>query len=113
LEFTESVRRAQSLLDPDQVHAVLRNVPYPKDFVASMLRTDRIDPQDVMDWLAFDRREANELLATFVRKQGLQRDRMGYRKTEPFVTFLKKLQVEGKLPERAYAAPGKADKEKY
>jgi hypothetical protein len=113
LEFTQSVRTGKELQDEDQLLAIIKNTPYPKDLVASLLRTDRIDAQDFMDWLAYDKREANELVSAFVRKHGFTRDRTGYRKTEPLVAFLKRALAT--VPERAFVAPGKAkpQQEKY
>jgi hypothetical protein len=104
LDYTRAVRVNSEIADPDTLRTVLVNLPFPRDFAESALRTARIDPQDLMDWCAWDRREALELLSLLVRRHALTRDRQGYRKTEPFVALLKEMLDKG-LPDRPQGRP--------
>lgn len=100
LDFTQAVKLAESLKDPEAVQKQIEASPFPRDFVSQMLHTNKIDLQDIQDWCGWDKGEAQGLLSFFVRKHCLMRDGRSYRKTGPFINLLKKLLEEGNLADR-------------
>lgn len=108
-EFSDAINLANNLIDPEQIQAKLAAQPFPYDLVGSMLRTDKIELQDLCDWCGSDRVEANGLLSFFVRKHALKREGRSYRKTGLFIEFLRRLQdtkdKPGGMPDRPSHLP--------
>lgn len=90
-DFTNAIRLAESIVDEDLVKQRIETSPFPKDLCASLLHTDYITLSDLQDWCDWPRDTAQSLLSVFVRKRCFIRKGRQYRKTAPFITFLKKL----------------------
>jgi len=93
-DYTTALKMAHELVDPKAVTKHLNETPFPEDFCKQLLYTHKIDIQDIMDWCAWDRVEAMQMLSFLVRKHALMRDGRGYRKTPPFIELLKGLRFE-------------------
>lgn len=90
-DFSEAIAQANKLVDPNEITAKLQALSWPYEFIDNMLRTDRIEVQDLQDWTGGDRIEANTLLGFLVRKHALKREGRAYRKTGLFIEFLRKV----------------------
>lgn len=104
-EFSDAINSAHKLLDPLQIMARISASPFPYDLIDNLLRTDRIELQDLQDWEGSERVEANTLLGFLVRKHALRREGRSYRKTGLFIEFLRKIQDERKMPDRPAHLP--------
>ncbi len=104
-EFTEAISSTSKLADPDTIKNAIANLPFPYDFIESLLRRDRIESQDIQDWCGWERKEANDLLSILVRKHALVRDSRGYRKTSPFIALLKEISESRTMPDRPLHIP--------
>jgi hypothetical protein len=93
-DFTEAIRMTQQLVDEKVIRKQVNETPFPRDFARQLLHTDKIDMQDICDWCAWDRVEAQVMLSFLVRKHALMRSGRSYRKTAPFIELLKDL-LEG------------------
>lgn len=92
-DFTDAQAMHNTLLDEDQIVKRINETPYPEDVRKQLLHTDRIELIDLQDWCAWDRQEAQMFLSLLVRKHALSRDKRCYRKTSPFITLLKNMDV--------------------
>lgn len=92
--YTEDVRALFSLRDPDDVIKRIQGLPFPGDFVASILSQTDIELRDLMDWCGFDRLEAQELESFLRRKHSLVRYQRVLRKTPEFITLLRSAKIE-------------------
>lgn len=90
-DFSEAVHTSNILLTPDLLGRRILQTPFPYDFVQQMLYTNDIDFRDISDWCGWEKGETSQLLSLFVRKNALQRNGRGYRKTARFIEFLKTL----------------------
>jgi AraC-like DNA-binding protein len=91
LEFTRATRAVEDLKDTETIVNQIRAMPFPYEFADAMLRVERIEVQDIIDWCGFNREEAARLVSLLVRKQAVRREGNGYRKTSSFVAFLRAL----------------------
>ena len=99
-EFTQAVSSVEDLMDPQTIVAQLQALPFPYDFIESLLRTERIEQQDLQDWTGWDRVQSSTLLSLLVRKRALKRDGRNYRKTGSFIVFLRELLEKRSFPDR-------------
>lgn len=94
-DFTQAVKLSEELKDEHLIAKQINELPFPRDFVESMLHSVRIDNQDVQDWCGWDRGSAMQFVSILVRKRALQRDGRSYRKSPSFITFLKNMLQNG------------------
>jgi hypothetical protein len=99
-EFTAAQRAGTQLLDQSAIRSMLAAMPFPYEFVESMLRSDKVEQQDLMDWCGWDRVMASQSLSLLVRKHALRRDGGGYRKSGPFIDMLRSVAASRSMPER-------------
>lgn len=100
-DFTEAVWSSQQLIDRDAVKSAIAALPFPYDFVESLLRCERMEVQDLQDWCGWDRLQASQMLSLLVRKHALRRDgKTSYRKTGQFIEFLRSVQNSRAIPGR-------------
>jgi len=90
-DFSEAVSTSNVLLAPELLTKRILQTPFPRDFVQQILHTNEIDFRDVCDWCGWEKGKTTQLLSLFVRKNALQRNGRGYRKTSRFIEFLKLL----------------------
>ena len=102
-DYSDAVKMADSILEPDAITARILATPFPKDFIEQILYTREIEPRDLSDWCGWDKEDAIGLLSFLVRKHALQRDGRSYRKTSAFIEHLKALLTSNKL--KAAEAP--------
>jgi hypothetical protein len=91
LDFTRALQLTQNLLDPDEITNQIRATPYPRDLVKALLAATDIELTDFRDWCGWEQSQAQILLSFFVRKHALARHKRIYRKTTPFILYLKNL----------------------
>jgi hypothetical protein len=96
IELTASIKAANELTDPEIIRKAILSTPYPKDFVTNLIGRQYIELQDIQDWTAWDRQQAQGLLSAFVRKHALLRRNRAYTKSPAFITYLKTIE----LPDR-------------
>jgi len=89
LEYTKAQRASEELIDPDSITRTISLLPFPYEFAEAVLKVDRVDMQDLIDWCGAERMEAARIMSLLVRKQAVTRDGGGYRKTPAFVKFLR------------------------
>lgn len=95
LEFTAAQRMLSTLDSPELLQKQIEATPYPKDFCKSLLSRDFIELQDLIDWTAFAKEDAQSILSLFVRKHAFIRATThAYRKSAMFIELLKRL-VDG------------------
>jgi len=99
-DYTAAIRLTQTITDEPAVIKAINATPFARDLCKNLLNTSDIELQDVQDWCAWDRYDAQQLLSVFVRKQALLRVARGYRKTPPFIKLLRTLLENGKLVDR-------------
>jgi hypothetical protein len=88
-EYSRAVALSQIVKDPDEVKKRIFTLPFPKDFVDTLLYTSEIEVKDFGDWCAYEKGDAISLLSYFVRKHALVREKCCYRKTAAFIDLLK------------------------
>ena len=99
-DYTKAIRMTQRLVDEDVLRKHINEMPFPKDFIEHVLHRNKIDLQDIQDWCAWDRIAAGQSLSLMVRKHALVRDGRSYRKTPPFITFLKDMLATNNFTDR-------------
>lgn len=93
--FTQAVRAADELRDPQRLVREIANLKHKDDFIDSILNASMIDEQDFCDWNAWGRDEARTLMSLLVRHNALKREgRNTYRKTPRFIELLKGMVVK-------------------
>jgi hypothetical protein len=90
-DFSTAIELSNTLLSPDILKTALLQTPFPSDLIKNLLYTNEIELRDVCDWCSWDRNEGLQLLSLLVRKHAFIRDGAGYRKSAPFIEFLKNL----------------------
>lgn len=90
-DFSSAVALSNTLLSPDILKTTILQTPFPSDLVKNLLYTNEIELRDICDWCSWDRNEGLQLLSLLVRKHAFIRDGVGYRKSAPFIAFLKDL----------------------
>lgn len=105
LQFSQATRAIDALADPEVIRKNLAALPFPYDFIESMLRADKIEAQDVQDWCSWGREETAALVSLLVRKHALRRDGRAYRKTAAFADFLRDILESRDLPDRPTHIP--------
>lgn len=94
-DYTTAIKLTHELVTPKAISKRIKETPYPEDFCKQLLYTHKVDVQDIMDWCAWDRLEAMEMVSFLVRKHALMRDGRKYRKTPPFIDLLKRTIEQG------------------
>jgi hypothetical protein len=93
--YSESVRRNESISHPDKVVKYLCNVNNISKLVEGCLVSEEICREDIEDWCEMEQQAAKVLISFLVRHRCFTRnDRWTYKKTPPFVAFLRKMQPE-------------------
>ena len=105
IEYTKSIHQTEELVEPDIVRKHIAAVPFPYEFVESMLKSDMIESQDIQDWCGWTRIESANILSILVRKHAFKRDGRGYRKTAAFVELLRSLLESKSIPDRPSFLP--------
>ncbi len=90
-DFSEAVNASNKLLTPELLSKRILQTPFPSDFVQQLLYTNDIEFRDINDWCGWDKGSTHQLVSLLVRKNALQRNGHGYRKTSTFINFLKNL----------------------
>ena len=96
-DFSKAISATNKLLNPKLLSQRILQSPFPEDFVQQLLYTNLIEFRDLCDWNGWDKGPTAQLLSLFVRKNALQRDGRGYRKTPKFIEFLKALLVSEEM----------------
>jgi len=99
-DLTRSVNFQRKLVDPEGIKKSITGIKHPIDFVQHLLHTEEITLNDICDWCDIDRDNGQKILSLFVRKHALQRSKLWYEKTSPFITLLKQMQITG-IPKEA------------
>lgn len=99
-EFTDAIRATDKLTDVDNIKKAMSSAPFPYQLVEHLLRTEKLEVQDVMDWCSWDRPEALTFVALLVRKHALYREYRHYRKTGAFIGLLRSVLDSRSMPER-------------
>ena len=71
---------------------LLKDIPFPKEFVEALIMTDEIDLQFIQDTLGWMSQDARNLLSYLNRHHALKRFGRVYRKTVVFTSLLKELE---------------------
>lgn len=90
-DFSDAISASNELLTPEMLSKRILQTPFPSDFVQQLLYTNEIEFRDICDWCGWEKGATVQMLSLLVRKNALQRDGRGYRKTPKFIEFLKKL----------------------
>lgn len=90
-DFTAAESMQQNLCDPELIIKRINDTPFPTDVVKHLLFTERIEINDLIDWCAWERSDAQQFLSLLVRKNAITRERRHYRKTSPFIALLKSM----------------------
>jgi hypothetical protein len=98
--FTDAVKAQQTLAHPKDLLKYVNTLSFPRHFVTQILEANLVDLQDLQDWCAFDRSEAQHLLSTLVRHRALRRTDRRYRKTPAFIEMLKHSLSNGGIVDR-------------
>lgn len=93
--FSKAQKITRSLLDPELVKKCILGMDHPRDFVRSILAQDYIDKQDIADWA--DVAEPQPVISLLMRKHAIMHRGRYYRKTAPFICFLKELENDPDL----------------
>lgn len=96
-DFSEAVNVSNILLTPDLLTKRILQTPFPHDFVQQLLYTNDIEFRDISDWCGWEKGSTGQMLSLLVRKNALQRNGRGYRKTARFIEFLKELLKSEKM----------------
>jgi len=96
-DFSKATSATNKLLNPELLSQRILQSPFPEDFVQQLLYTNLIEFRDICDWCGWDKGPTAQLLSLLVRKNALQRDGRGYRKTPKFIEFLKELLVSDEM----------------
>lgn len=99
-EFSDAIRATTETIDAAAVKAYISALPFPYDFVEALLRCERVEQQDVMDWCSWDRVQSSQAMSLMVRKHALRRDGKYYRKTGPFIELLRSILRDRSMPGR-------------
>ena len=90
-DFSDAIGASNVLIDPEMLTKRILQTPFPHDFVQQLLYTNAIEFRDICDWCGWEKGATTQMLSLLVRKNALQRDGRGYRKTAKFIVFLKEL----------------------
>jgi len=90
-DFSEAVNASNVLWNPELLSKRILQTPFPYDFTQQLLYTNDVEFRDISDWCCWDKGGTIQLVSLLVRKNALQRNGRGYRKTAAFIAFLKKL----------------------
>ena len=104
-EFTRAAKMNDAISDTSAVRKAIEASPFPKDLIESLIQANKIDLQDIQDWCAWDRYEAQQFLSLLVRKHALTREKRAYRKTSPFIHLLKEMQYDDSVKNRPEFIP--------
>lgn len=99
-DFTNALKIANSLVDPELIRQAIGTTPFPGDLVKQLIAKNKIDLTDLQDWCGWDRDNANVILSLFVRKHALIREGRLYRKSSAFITLLKEMAQSNSYPDR-------------
>lgn len=103
-EFSMAQKSETAIRDPDEVEMRLRAMPNAGDSIKTLIETDAITFQVIVDCTEWTKDTANELIGFLVRKQCLKALRRGgYRKTSAFIDLLKQLDRQGVKSETLHA----------
>jgi len=96
LDYSTANKAEGVMRDVDDVIQRIRNMPNASDSVLTMVETDALNAQVVMDCTEWTKEVASEFIGFLVRKHSIKPLRRGgYRKTSAFIELLKKLDREG------------------
>lgn len=91
--YSRTVFKAETLTDKVIVRMrLLKDVPFPKEFILALITTDEIDVQFIQDNLGWTAQDARNLLSFLNRQHAIRRFKDIYRKTIGFTTLLKELE---------------------
>lgn len=87
--FSDAIKSTERLLNPKEINVRISQMPFPLDFISSILYCNDIELRDLCDWCGWDRSDGLDLLSFLVRKHALIRKGRSYRKTPAFIELLK------------------------
>lgn len=93
-DFSKMVKGEQQLHEEDVIIKEIKNLPYARDTVRSLLEVDILSVFDIADWTEMDLDMCRSFISFLVRKNAIKRQKKGYIKTPAFIAILKKLQLE-------------------
>lgn len=99
-QFSEALRAATTMKDPETIKQAIADSPFPKDLVDQLLHTTDIQGQDIQDWCMWDFSSAQKLISLLVRKRAIERKGRSYRKTPSFIEFLRSESVDPSIEDR-------------
>lgn len=87
--YSHANKTKNTLTGQSELKSYIEALPYPEDFVESILNADQFDLQDIMDWCSWTREQAQSLITLFVRKRAIARSDRWYHKTSGFIKWLR------------------------
>ena len=100
-EFSAANKLINTLVDKDELQKAIQGLPFPRDFLNSLLSKDFIELQDICDWSSLERDTAQVLLSLMVRKHAMLRStKSAYRKSPQGIDFFKSLSLSGDFVDR-------------
>ena len=104
-DYTASIENTTTVKDSEQVALKILQTPYPKDFIESVINTDRLHLTDISDFTGWNREQTQDFLSFLVRKRCFKRFNRNYRKTPTFIHLLKELLTDSRLKTVEQVAP--------
>ena len=95
--YSDLLRGENTVQDEDEIVKQIKDMPYARDLVRSMLESKSITVFDIADLTGQDMERCREFLGLLVRKNALKRGRRAYLKNPAFIGLLKRLQLSDDL----------------
>ncbi len=103
LEYSKRQCGETKLKNTTDIKTLLKNMPNHKDTVESLIESELINPQDLMNYTEWPLDRCNEVIGALSRMGCLKRSRHGgYKKTSAFIDLLKELGRDDSIPNKTY-----------
>ena len=96
-DYSRMIKSETELRDSDEIISKLKELPYAKDVVKSMLESATFTHFDLSDWTDMSLDQTRVIMGIFVRKNAVKKARRGYSKTPAFIALLKMLDRSDEL----------------
>jgi len=96
-DYSLSIKRSETIDDPDVVKQLILATPFPREFIDLMLHTPKFDEMDIRDWAGWSRDVAGEFTSKLVRRRALIREGRQYRKSPTLIDMLKHIGSNGQV----------------